>query len=169
MKSLKSLRFDKESITVSYENGENIQEIVDWLFYNHELKNVDISDNSFTFNYKGQRFLGCAIRDFISKTCGCVKKERWAIDKGTYCTEHLRLVVEDGKIFRVTLFNNHGTIGISGFGCWQYGRILAFNDIKEGVELKLFNSFLDGVSHDLLFEEEDCDLEVLIEIGEIQF
>ena len=167
MKNFKSMRFNKETITVTYEEGSDVSAIVDWLFYNHELKNVVVDENSFTFSYKGLRHLWHAMMDFMTKTCGCVRTDKWIRDD---CTEHLRLITNEGKLFQVTLFNERGTIGNieSGFGCWQFGRILTIHGVKGGVGLELFNSFLDEVSHDLLFEE-DCDYEILIEIGDIQF
>ena len=168
MKSLKNIWFNDEVITATYEEGTDVQRIVDWMLLPHEMKRVEVGDNKFLFKYKGYRFLSCILTSLITQTAD-VRTERFCKDEGTYCTEHLQAVAHATNLFRVTVHNEHGTIGVDGFGCWQFGKILQIDEIRGGIELSLRNSNLDLFVHKLAFFEENEDKAIEIDFGKFQF
>ncbi len=158
---MKSITFNNETITVKYDTHEEVEKIK-WIFYNHELNDLEIEDNILTFHYKGHRFLDGIVKDIISKTFNGVRTKTFVIDKGTSIYEYFESIVSGNNLFQVSVINQNGTSGVWGFGIWQWGRILTF----DGEKLTLRNSNLDDVRHELSFGE---GLTVNIKFGEVQF
>lgn len=105
------------------------------------------------------------VRNLIKKSCDA-KFDTNLIDKGTVIDTVFDVMIEEGKLFKITLIRKDGVIGKFGFGCWQYGRILSINDFENSFKLRIRNSNIEDCVPEIVFTE---DITLLIEIGEIQF
>ena len=158
---MKSIKFNNQQVTITYETEEKAQKVYGWVFYNHEYEQVILEGNTIVFNYQGLRFLDGFIADILAKTSDANTSTN-LLENGANIIKTTTAIASDNKIFKITYTNERGTTGEYGFGCWQYGRILTIND---ELEVTLRNSNMDEFKHTLKFEKG----EVLIEIGEIQF
>ena len=167
---MKSLRISatEKVIEIEYKNPQTARKVFDEL-PNFEQERCCLNSADLTYDLTNVEFKNIIliVRNLFCKSFkdGKIKHNHLDIQsKVLKCSE---AIIEEGKLFKVTLINNDGTIGKYGFGCWQYGRILNLNDyVLDTFEVTLRNSNLDENTHKIRYSE---DIDVLIEIGEIQF
>lgn len=165
---MKLMRINSEIMEIEFDDFEKANRLYEGL-YNWEQDQCQVEGGKFSYNLTGvePRHIGLVLKDFFRKTCKSARIERTLVDRGEAgIKEVFEAIIDDGKLFQITLINKHGTIGKTGFGCWQYGRILTITSWEDTFRLEIRNSNLDDARPSIVFEE---GITLVIEIGEIQF
>ena len=164
---MKSMKISSTEITITYKTVEKLEKVYSRM-YDYEKKRCSIEGTVLTYDLSNVKFgnIILVVRDLFVKSVEDCRFERNHIDLGKSVRLYLDAFISEGKLFRVTLLNRHGSKGGFGFGIWQYGRILSLNDTEDSFQIRLRNSNIEDFVHEIDFVD---DIGVLIEIGDIQF
>ncbi len=174
---MKSIQINTKKITVTYTENTKAEEVYNRL-YPFEQKRCELQDNVLVYNIseKENKYIHTIVKDLIVKSLWNnpnVSYKYTDID-GYFGTNNwqilgiLDVTVKNNNLFRITLINDDGTIGRTGFGCWQYGRMLHIAENVDNFSVKLKSSNLDDLTHEIVVDD-DFTGSVLIEIGSIAF
>ena len=166
---MKSMRISntKHLIEITYKTIQKANKIYSnmdkW-----EKERCCLNGVNLTYDLSETKFehIGLIVRDLFKKSCDVIETETNLIEYDGGVDEYFEAVIEDGKLFKITLIREDGVIGKYGFGCWQYGRILNINDWLDTFRIVVKNSNLEECTHKISFTR---DIDLLIEIGEIKF
>ena len=162
---LRRVKFNNEAIEIKYDSNEEALDIYGRL-YDFEKRVSYVVDDSLVYELEKDDYIFYKISQFLIYSSGeAYSHKRQCVDVGEL-VEWLDVTAVSGNLFRLSLINNeYNTVGKLGFGCWQFGRMLSFND-KNKVTVSLRNSNMDEFKHEIVLDEKYT---VVIDIGEVKF
>lgn len=167
---MKSMRISaKENIIeVEFKTSEKATKVYEGL-YDFEQKECFVNHTKLVYDLRDTKFSNVIL---VVKNLFCKSFDDGSIftnlvEVDGKITEYTTVLTNENKLFEITLVNERDTIGKYGFGCWQYGRILNFDDSVPGTfQITIRNSNMDEAIPKLVYEK---DIDIIIKIGELQF
>ena len=162
---LRRIKFNNEVIEVKYDTNEEALDVYGRL-YDFEKRVSYVVDNSLVYKLERDVYIFNKISQFlIYSNDEAYSYKRQCVDIGEL-VEWLDITAINDNLFRLSLIDNeYNTVGKFGFGCWQFGKMLSFND-KNKITVILKNSNMDDFKHEIILDKKYT---VVIDIAEAKF
>ena len=172
---MKSIKINKQEITIVYKTVEQAQKVHDWLHPTEqrnctvegEVLTYDLTNYTINIYYAIKKLLRKTIYDSEDMSC-----EEYIGDTCDIYSGRLNCHIGGNKVFRITPVNKNGTLGVLDFGVHQYSHFISFILTNNPSEFVFVSDryHVDAFEHhQLKFEGYFVEGSILIEVGELQF